>query len=81
MSREANIWERKREIENRSSGYSLKTRLPFFSFAIKSRLPPIFPHVIMLLYSFKAILCQPRAKIIATDLHYTMILVEIDNLR
>jgi hypothetical protein len=68
---------RKYESEKRYLMPSLKTRLPFpASFAIH-RIHPIFPHIIMPPDSIKVILSQPRAMIIASRLHYAMILLAI----
>ena len=41
----------------------------------------ISPHVITQLASNKALLSQPRAKIIASHLHYSLIFTEIDNVK
>ena len=64
------IQARKCESENHSSKSSLKLRLS-----------PKCTNTIMPLGQSNAILRQPRAKIIASQLHYTMILVATDNLR
>ncbi len=60
---------------------SQQMRLPYYSIAIKSRMPPICPHVIMPLVQFKRNLGQRSAKIIATHLHYTLFTIETDNIR
>ena len=59
---------RKCESENHSSLHSLKMRFT-----------PKIPHADTLLVSFNAILRQPRAKIIASRLHYTLLSIATDN--
>ena len=56
------------------------SRIPFSGHRSKMRLHPKITNVTIPPDSNKAILSQPRAKIIASRLHYTLFVTEIDNI-
>lgn len=65
------------KMQKRNSPWSPKMRFRFSRSSPKMRLPPISDNADTLLDSFHAILGHPRAKIIASRLHYLIFLMRI----
>jgi hypothetical protein len=70
------------KIRERKTIFDAITQSTIAAFQLRDQVPiaPIFPHVITQLAPIKAILRHPHAKIIASRLHYSMILLAIDNI-
>jgi hypothetical protein len=75
-------WKRSEKIRERKTIFRAITRNTIAAFQLRDQAPIalIFPNTNMPLAPIKAILRQPHAMIIASRLHYTMILLAINKI-